>query len=203
MDLVPGGKMPVTKSGDVNWDLLWGLTHFICRMLNGYFENIQRDLNVELAHQPSQGVLPEAEAEHWEGPSVLPWRHILCDPQIGVIFLHSYVKGWRDILVLLASWFACKGGIHRLVSQDQMSSRGSNRLALSILWSLWVCQCDLGSGLQHLGLCYRYSLLWETSQIGLKANLAMTSLLTWSSLVAKLIKNPLAMQEIWVWTVGW
>ena len=100
-------------------------------------------------------------------------------------------------------WFACKGGIHRLLSQDQMSSWGSNRLALSILWSPWVCQCDLGSGLQHLGLCYRYSLLWETSQMGLKANLAMTSLLTWASLVAKLIKNPPAMQEIWVWTVGW
>ena len=49
-------------------------------------------------------------------------------------------------------------------------------LALSILWSPRVCQCDLGSGLQHLGLCYRYPLLWETSQMGLKASLATTSL---------------------------
>ena len=100
MDLFPGGKMPITKSGDVNWDLLWGLTHFMCRVLYGYFENTQRDLNVELAHQPSQGVFPEEEAEH---SPVLLWVHILYDPQICMIFLQPYVKGWRDILVLLAS----------------------------------------------------------------------------------------------------
>ena len=74
-------------------------------------------------------------------------------------------------------WFVCKGGIRQFVSQDQMRSWGWNMLALSILWSPRVCQCDLGSGLQHLGLCYRYPLLWETSQMGLKASLATISLL--------------------------
>ena len=74
-------------------------------------------------------------------------------------------------------WFVCKGGIRQFVSQDQMRSWGWNMLALSILWSPRVCQCDLGSGLQHLGLCYRYPLLWETSQMGPKASLATISLL--------------------------
>lgn len=127
--------MPITKSGDVNWDVLWGLTHFICRVLYGYFENIQRDLNVKLAHQPSQGVFPEEEAEHW-GPSCASmnsyplWSSNLYDFPAPIC---QTLEGHSCSLNL--SWFVCKGGIRQFVSQDQMSSWGWNTLALGILWS--------------------------------------------------------------------
>lgn len=55
---------------------------------------------MELANQPSQGIFPEEEAEHWEGPSIASMSSY---PLICMNFLHSYVKGWRGISALLAS----------------------------------------------------------------------------------------------------
>ena len=43
-------------------------------------------------------------------------------------------------------------------------------------------------------LTYCWSLAWRILSI---------TLLTWASLVAKLVKNPPAMQETWVWSLDW
>lgn len=137
MDLFPGGKMPIFKSGDVNWDVLWGLTHFICRVLYGYFENIQRfKCGIgSLAQLKRASFLKKRQntgGSFCASVNSAPLWSSIC-----MIFLPICQTLEGHSCSLNLSWFVCKGRGNPsiLFPRIKWAHGDETRLALGILWS--------------------------------------------------------------------
>ena len=114
--------------------------------------------------------------------------------------------------------YPCLENPHRQSSQTALV----HRVAKSRTWLKWL-RTQLQTALVT-GYDYKYnqkdsehhneqwkclgrlmSLKWSSKagKVVVKLILRVTFYLSWASLVAQLVKNPPAMQETWVWSLGW
>ena len=103
------------------------------------------------------------------------------------VFCRCPSNHWMPWLWLWSVTFTCTVVFHCLCYQNPTSLQSPASL---FLWEAFVGHSQLG-------------LRWYKQALGLPAWFVTWFASTWASLVDQIVKNPPAMQETWVWSLGW